>query len=73
MMIHVDDDDNSNDDDDQDVIGTECLSTTIAEQSDVLDAQKLFATKHRSISRRVVQSHDASNCGLDEGKYSHCR
>ncbi len=29
MMIHVDDDDNSDDDDDQDVIGNECLSTTI--------------------------------------------
>ena len=39
---------------------------------DVLDAQKLFTTEHRSISQRVVvQSHDdaASNCcGLDEGK-----
>ena len=39
---------------------------------DVLDAQKLFTTEHRSISQRVVvQPHDdaVSNCcGLDEGQ-----
>jgi hypothetical protein len=44
-----------------------------AEQGNVLDAQKLFATKHRSISKGVIPSHDASNCGLDEGKCSQCR
>jgi hypothetical protein len=81
MPINSCDDDDEDDDDyndDEMVTGTECLflSTTICKTrhcSRCIEAILNEASFNRSISQRVVPSHEASNCGWDEGKYTHCR